>query len=181
MTSAVPCWRSTSRAVTAALGLCQFRDQHHDRRSGYAVHGRSVALRRASRAVNRRPGMRCAATRSAAAELAHGWPPGNPTYLDKGYVVYDRAFPSKGMDVDPHGGSATLEYALADCAFADGRWPRPCRTRRRCVSAAATGAYGTRRCVTPRPASPVSPPAPRMASGTPGRWLLQPALASRFP
>lgn len=43
---------------------------------------------------------------------------GNPTYLDKGYVVYDRAFPSKGMDVDPHhGGSATLEYALADCAL----------------------------------------------------------------
>jgi predicted alpha-1,2-mannosidase len=44
---------------------------------------------------------------------------GNPSYLDKGYVVYDRAFPSKGMDVDPHhGGSATLEYALADCALA---------------------------------------------------------------
>ncbi len=43
---------------------------------------------------------------------------GNPTYLTKGYVAYDRAFPSKGMDVDPHhGGSATLEYALADCAL----------------------------------------------------------------
>ncbi len=110
---------------------------------------------------------------------------GNPTYLDKGYVVYDRAFPSKGMDVDPHhGGSATLEYALADCALsqmADGSAMR--RTRRRCVSAAATGArYGTRRCVTPRPASPVSPPAHRgWPVVHPGRWPLQPALASRFP
>ena len=36
-----------------------------------------------------------------------------------GSLPYDRAFPSKGMDVDPHhGGSATLEYALADCALA---------------------------------------------------------------
>lgn len=44
---------------------------------------------------------------------------GNASYLRDGYVVYDRAFPSKGMDVDPHhGGSATLEYALADCALA---------------------------------------------------------------
>jgi len=43
---------------------------------------------------------------------------GNASYLRDGYVVYDRAFPSKGMDVDPHhGGSATLEYALADCAL----------------------------------------------------------------
>lgn len=44
---------------------------------------------------------------------------GNDTYLVRGFVPYDRAFPSKGMDVDPHhGGSATLEYALADCALA---------------------------------------------------------------
>ncbi len=44
---------------------------------------------------------------------------GNAGYLRDGYVAYDRAFPSKGMDVDPHhGGSATLEYALADCALA---------------------------------------------------------------
>ena len=44
---------------------------------------------------------------------------GNATYLADGYIAYDRAFPSKGMDVDPHhGGSATLEYALADCALA---------------------------------------------------------------
>ncbi|MNM33645.1 Glycosyl hydrolase family 92 [compost metagenome] len=44
---------------------------------------------------------------------------GNASYLANGYVAYDRAFPSKGMDVDPHhGGSATLEYALADCALA---------------------------------------------------------------
>jgi len=43
---------------------------------------------------------------------------GNASYLRDGYVAYDRAFPSKGMDVDPHhGGSATLEYALADCAL----------------------------------------------------------------
>ncbi|MCF7223325.1 GH92 family glycosyl hydrolase [Lysobacter sp. TLK-CK17T] len=43
---------------------------------------------------------------------------GNDSYLADGFVAYDRAFPSKGMDVDPHhGGSATLEYALADCAL----------------------------------------------------------------
>jgi len=44
---------------------------------------------------------------------------GNVSYQAEGYVAYDRAFPSKGMDVDPHhGGSATLEYALADCSLA---------------------------------------------------------------
>ena len=44
---------------------------------------------------------------------------GNPSYLQYGYVQYDRAFPAKGMDVDPHhGGSATLEYAQADGALA---------------------------------------------------------------
>ena len=44
---------------------------------------------------------------------------GNDSYLARGFVQYDRAFPAKGMDVDPHhGGSATLEYALADCALA---------------------------------------------------------------
>ena len=49
----------------------------------------------------------------------HAGRSGNPSYLANGYVAYDRAFPSKGMDVDPHhGGSATLEYALADCALA---------------------------------------------------------------
>ncbi|WP_189053336.1 GH92 family glycosyl hydrolase [Longimycelium tulufanense] len=43
---------------------------------------------------------------------------GNPTYLEKGFVHYDPNFRKKGMDVDPaHGGSATLEYALADCAL----------------------------------------------------------------
>lgn len=43
---------------------------------------------------------------------------GNDNYLAHGFVTYDRAFPSKGMDVDPHhGGSATLEYALADCSL----------------------------------------------------------------
>lgn len=43
---------------------------------------------------------------------------GNESYLTRGFVPYDRAFPAKGMDVDPHhGGSATLEYALADCAL----------------------------------------------------------------
>ena len=43
---------------------------------------------------------------------------GNDTYLVQGFVPYDRAYPSKGMDVDQHhGGSATLEYALADCAL----------------------------------------------------------------
>ncbi|MEA5668220.1 GH92 family glycosyl hydrolase [Stenotrophomonas sp. MH1] len=49
----------------------------------------------------------------------HAGRSGNATYLADGYVAYDRAFPSRGMDVDPHhGGSATLEYALADCALA---------------------------------------------------------------
>lgn len=44
---------------------------------------------------------------------------GNANYLQHGFVFYDRTFPAKGMDVDPHqGGSATLEYALADCALA---------------------------------------------------------------
>ena len=43
---------------------------------------------------------------------------GNDVYLAQGFVPYDRAYPSKGMDVDQHhGGSATLEYALADCAL----------------------------------------------------------------
>ena len=43
---------------------------------------------------------------------------GNESYLTRGFVQYDRAFPAKGMDADPrHGGSATLEYALADCAL----------------------------------------------------------------
>ncbi|WP_379988435.1 GH92 family glycosyl hydrolase [Dokdonella soli] len=44
---------------------------------------------------------------------------GNESYLSRGFVQYDRSFPAKSMDVDPHhGGSATLEYALADCALA---------------------------------------------------------------
>ena len=44
---------------------------------------------------------------------------GNAHYLQHGFVFYDRTFPAKGMDVDPHqGSSATLEYALADCALA---------------------------------------------------------------
>lgn len=44
---------------------------------------------------------------------------GNDSYLAQGFVPYDRAYPSKGMDVDQHhGGSATLEYALGDCALA---------------------------------------------------------------
>ena len=44
---------------------------------------------------------------------------GNPNYLAHGFVQYDRTFAGKGMDVDPHhGGSATLEYALADCSIA---------------------------------------------------------------
>jgi len=61
-------------------------------------------------------------------ENAFGEPPhdsrhagrsGNARYLADGFVQYDRTYPSKGMDVDPHhGGSATLEYALADCALA---------------------------------------------------------------
>ncbi|WP_242112098.1 GH92 family glycosyl hydrolase [Luteimonas aquatica] len=48
----------------------------------------------------------------------HAGRSGNASYLKDGFVQYDRAFPSKGMDVDPHhGGSATLEYALADCSL----------------------------------------------------------------
>ena len=44
---------------------------------------------------------------------------GNPSYLRQGFVQYDRSFISKGMDTDPHhGGSATLEYALADGSLA---------------------------------------------------------------
>jgi len=44
---------------------------------------------------------------------------GNESYLARGFVQYDRGFPAKSMDVDPHhGGSATLEYALADCSLA---------------------------------------------------------------
>ncbi len=60
-------------------------------------------------------------------ENAYGTPPalvrsngraGNPSYLERGFVQYDRAFPAKSMDVDPHhGGSSTLEYALADCSL----------------------------------------------------------------
>jgi len=43
---------------------------------------------------------------------------GNDSYIAQGFVPYDRAYPSKGMDVDQHhGGSATLEYALGDCAL----------------------------------------------------------------
>jgi predicted alpha-1,2-mannosidase len=43
---------------------------------------------------------------------------GNPNYLARGFVQYDRAFPAKSMDADPqHGASATLEYALADCSL----------------------------------------------------------------
>jgi predicted alpha-1,2-mannosidase len=43
---------------------------------------------------------------------------GNDSYRADGFVAYDRAYPSKGMDVDQHhGGSATLEYALGDCAL----------------------------------------------------------------
>lgn len=43
---------------------------------------------------------------------------GNPHYIAHGYVQFDDAFPAKGMDTDPHhGGSATMEYALADCAL----------------------------------------------------------------
>ena len=68
-----------------------------------------------------------AAAYAALRRNAFGLPPpqsrhagrsGNESYLQHGFVQYDSAFPSKGMDVDPHhGGSATLEYALADCAL----------------------------------------------------------------
>ncbi|QDH71677.1 GH92 family glycosyl hydrolase [Marilutibacter alkalisoli] len=48
----------------------------------------------------------------------HAGRSGNPSYLANGFVQFDRAFPSKGMDVDPHhAGSATFEYAVADCAL----------------------------------------------------------------
>ncbi|MCV2351462.1 GH92 family glycosyl hydrolase [Paucibacter sp. Y2R2-4] len=44
---------------------------------------------------------------------------GNPSYLSQGFVQYDRSYPAKGMDVDPHhGASATLEYSLADASLA---------------------------------------------------------------
>lgn len=50
----------------------------------------------------------------------HAGRAGNPNYLAQGFVQFDRAFPSKGMDVDPHhGGSATFEYAVADCSLAE--------------------------------------------------------------
>lgn len=43
---------------------------------------------------------------------------GNDSYLSQGFVQYDPDFPKKGQDVDPaHGGSATMEYALADCSL----------------------------------------------------------------
>ncbi|SEF64966.1 alpha-1,2-mannosidase, putative [Saccharopolyspora kobensis] len=43
---------------------------------------------------------------------------GNDSYLSRGFVQYDPDFPKKGQDVDPaHGGSATMEYALADCSL----------------------------------------------------------------
>jgi len=43
---------------------------------------------------------------------------GNPHYLADGYIQFDRAHPSKGMDSDPHhAGSATMEYALGDCSL----------------------------------------------------------------
>ncbi|MFD5829083.1 GH92 family glycosyl hydrolase [Lentzea sp. NPDC060358] len=44
---------------------------------------------------------------------------GNPSYLSRGFVQYDKRFPKKGQDTDPHhGASATLEYALADATLA---------------------------------------------------------------
>ncbi|MGB9991264.1 GH92 family glycosyl hydrolase [Massilia sp. SM-13] len=65
---------------------------------------------------------------TALRENAFGVPPhrirpqgrsGNPSYLQQGFVQYDRGFVSKGMDTDPHhGASATLEYALADSSLA---------------------------------------------------------------
>ncbi|CAM01488.1 putative alpha-1,2-mannosidase [Saccharopolyspora erythraea NRRL 2338] len=43
---------------------------------------------------------------------------GNESYLSQGFVQHDPDFPKKGQDVDPHhGGSATMEYALADCSL----------------------------------------------------------------
>ncbi|MBV7535488.1 GH92 family glycosyl hydrolase [Duganella sp. sic0402] len=65
---------------------------------------------------------------TALRENAFGVPPhgiraqgraGNQSYLSQGFVQYDRSFPSKGMDVDPHhGASSTLEYAVGDAALA---------------------------------------------------------------
>lgn len=65
---------------------------------------------------------------AALLENATGVPPaasrfqgraGNPCYLQRGFVQYDKAFRKKGQDVDPHhGASATLEYALADGTLA---------------------------------------------------------------
>jgi predicted alpha-1,2-mannosidase len=65
---------------------------------------------------------------AALRENAFGVPPfgsrsegraGNTSYLQNGYVQYDRTYRAKGMDVDPHhGGSATMEYAQADGALA---------------------------------------------------------------
>lgn len=52
-------------------------------------------------------------------ESRHEGRAGNANYLKDGFVFYDRTFPAKGMDVDPgNGGSATMEYALADCSIA---------------------------------------------------------------
>ena len=52
-------------------------------------------------------------------ESRHQGRSGNANYLEHGFVVFDRSFAAKGMDVDPHnGGSATFEYALADCSLA---------------------------------------------------------------
>jgi len=65
---------------------------------------------------------------AALRENAFGVPPqanraqgraGNPSYLQQGFVQYDRGFVAKGMDIDPHhGASATMEYALGDAALA---------------------------------------------------------------
>ncbi|PNS08727.1 GH92 family glycosyl hydrolase [Solilutibacter silvestris] len=44
---------------------------------------------------------------------------GNANYIAHGFILFDRTFPAKGMDVDPqNAGSATMEYALSDCALA---------------------------------------------------------------
>ncbi|MFT3763207.1 MAG: GH92 family glycosyl hydrolase [Pseudoxanthomonas sp.] len=51
-------------------------------------------------------------------ESRHSGRAGNDNYLKHGFVIFDRTFPAKGMDVDPqNGGSATMEYALADCSL----------------------------------------------------------------
>ncbi|WP_344882699.1 GH92 family glycosyl hydrolase [Allokutzneria multivorans] len=64
---------------------------------------------------------------AALLQNANGVPPaasqfqgraGNPNYLANGFVEYDKQKPKKGMDIDQHhGGSATMEYALADCSL----------------------------------------------------------------